>query len=128
MLAVRPMEETAELTPTQIEALRVKLEEQKRDLSSQLSATAGAAKPVKLDQTAVGRLSRMDSMQSQAIVNASREAMKTRLNQCDAALQAVERGNYGFCRLCEEPIGVKRLSAKPEAPFCLQCQRGADRR
>ena len=122
------MEEAAELTSSQIEALRAALEELERDLGYQLNATAGAAKPVKLDQTAVGRLSRMDSMQSQAMANAAREATKTRLHQCNAALQAVERGEYGFCRLCEEPIGVKRLSAKPEAPFCLQCQRGADRR
>ena len=122
------MKEAAELTTSQIEALRASLERLKRDLNSQLDANAGAAKPVKLDQTAVGRLSRMDSMQSQAMANAARQAMTTRLNQCSAALQAVEQGEYGFCRMCEEPIGVKRLSAKPEAPFCVKCQRGADRR
>ena len=101
---------------------------QKRDLVSQLDSSASAAKPVKLDQTAVGRLSRMDSMQSQAMATAARQAMAIRLNQCKAALQAVERGEYGFCRRCEEPVGPKRLSAKPEAPFCLNCQRNADRR
>ncbi len=122
------MEEAAALTSTQIEELRAALEELKRDLGSQLVDTDDAAKPVKLDQTAVGLLSRMDSMQSQAMANASREAMKTRLNQCVAALKAVEQSEYGLCRLCEEPIGVKRLSAKPEAPFCLKCQRRSDKR
>ena len=40
----------------------------------------------------------------------------------------IGRGGYGFCRKCEEPIASKRLRARPEAPFCLECQRGADRR
>jgi DnaK suppressor protein len=122
------MEEGRELSTSQIQVLRAELEELERDLRLQLDSGADAAKPVKLDQTAVGRLSRMDSMQSQAMVNAARDAMKIRLDQCRAALQAVQQGEYGFCRRCEEPIGVKRLTAKPEAPFCLQCQRGADRR
>ena len=122
-----PVEEAAELTTSQIEVLGAELEKLERELKSQLEANASAAKPVLLDQTAVGRLSRVDSMQSQAMANAARQAMMNRLKQCNAALQAVERGEYGFCRMCEEPIGVKRLTAKPEAPLCLRCQSRADR-
>ena len=122
-----PVEEAAELTTSQIEVLGAELEKLERELKSQLEANAGSAKPVLLDQTAVGRLSRVDSMQSQAMANAARQAMMNRLKQCNAALQAVERGEYGSCRICEEPIGVKRLTAKPEAPLCLRCQSRADR-
>jgi DnaK suppressor protein len=70
----------------------------------------------------------MDAMQSQAMVQATRRAMEIRLAQCDAALRAIELGEYGFCRKCEEPVGVRRLSVKPEAPFCLACQSAADQR
>jgi DnaK suppressor protein len=122
------MTEAKELTAPQIEALREKLEALARDLRFQLDASADAAKPVLLDQSAVGRLSRMDSMQSQAMALAARQAASIRLDQCKAALEAIEQGSYGSCRRCEEPIGEKRLGAKPEAPFCLECQRGADRR
>lgn len=122
------MTESDELTESAIETKRVELEQLKLELAAQLSANTDAAKPVKLDQTSVGRLSRMDSMQSQAMAQAVREGLMIRLSQCENALQAIERGEYGFCRSCEEPIGAKRLGAKPEAPFCLECQRGADRR
>lgn len=121
------MTESEALTESAIATKRVELEELKRELNARLSASADSAKPVTLDQTAVGRLSRIDSMQSQAMAKASRQGLVVRLSQCDNALEAIERGEYGFCRLCEEPIDAKRLGAKPEAPFCLRCQRGADR-
>lgn len=116
-----------ELTATQIEALRAKLEDLKEDLATQLSSHADAVKPVKLDQTAVGRVSRMDALQGQALAKATRRAMALQLAQCKAALQAVLRDEYGFCRRCQEPIGWKRLCARPESPFCMKCQRAAER-
>jgi DnaK suppressor protein len=122
------MEEAEELTAVQIEVLRSALEGLKRDLKAQLDTSASAAEPVALDQTAVGRISRVDSMQRQAMAQATRQGMLIQLRQCDAALQTVERGEYGVCRMCEEPIGIKRLNVKPEAPFCLGCQQGVDRR
>ena len=122
------MAEVAELTDAQVERLRAELARLQDDLTARLAVSADAASPVQLDQSAMGRLSRMDAMQSQAMAQAARRSMEIRLTQCNAALRAVERGEYGTCRKCEEPVGIKRLSAKPEAPFCLECQRGVDRR
>ena len=122
------MHKAGELTSTQVETLSVELARLKADLEARLAANADAARPVALDQTAVGRVSRMDAMQSQAMAKATRRTMEIQLTQCAAALRAVEQGEYGFCRKCEEAIGIKRLGAKPEAPFCLECQRGVDRR
>jgi len=121
------MEEARELTAAEVESLRTRLEEMKRDLQARLDTTAEAAKPVALDQTAVGRVSRMDALQGQAMAQATRRTMAIQLTQCSSALQAVERGEYGLCRKCEEPVGIERLRVKPEAPFCLECQRDADR-
>jgi DnaK suppressor protein len=121
------MEEAEDLTAGQVEDQRLALEQLKLDLKAQLDASASAAKPVELDQTAVGRISRVDSMQRQAMVQATRQTMQIQLQQCDAALQTIEQGEYGVCRKCEEPIGIKRLKVKPEAPFCVGCQQGADR-
>jgi DnaK suppressor protein len=122
------MTEAEELTDAQIEVLRVELARLKDELELRLNANADAAKPVVLDQTAVGRVSRVDAMQSQAMAKATRGTLKISLDQCNAALRAVERGEYGLCRKCEEPVGIKRLSVKPEAPFCLECQRAVDSR
>lgn len=121
-------EVSAELTVAQVNTLREDLETRRVDLEAQLSSNADATRPVKLDQTAVGRVSRMDALQGQAMAKATRRAMQLQLAQCKAALQALARAEYGLCRTCEEPIGFKRLSAKPEAPFCLACQAAAERR
>jgi DnaK suppressor protein len=117
-----------ELTKEQTEQLGAKLDELKAQLERQLDQVANAAKPVALDQAAVGRLSRMDAMQHQAVAKANQAQARTRLQQCQSALSALARGEYGYCRRCEEPIGYARLSARPEAPFCLSCQQRSDRR
>jgi DnaK suppressor protein len=115
-----------ELSETEAETLREQLTELIAELENTLQASAETAAPVVLDQSSVGRLSRMDAMQQQAMAKAMRQKAQLRLTQCKSALSAFDRDEYGLCRKCEEPIGYRRLSAKPEAPFCLECQRGAD--
>jgi len=115
-----------ELSDQEAAELRGQLVGLVTELEESLRTSADNAAPVLLDQTSVGRLSRMDAMQQQAMAKATREKARLRLSQCKAALSAIERHEYGLCRKCEEPIGYPRLSAKPEAPFCLSCQRGAD--
>ena len=46
------------------------------------------------------------------------------------ALHAAElrdRGSYGSCEACGEPIGEDRLAAVPEATRCIACQTAWDR-
>jgi len=118
--------DVGELTGGEAEGLRRRLVGLVAELEAALLASAASAAPVVLDQSSVGRLSRMDAMQQQAMAKATRHKAQLRLLQCKAALSAFERDEYGLCRKCEEPIGYRRLSAKPEAPFCLQCQQGVD--
>ena len=122
------MGDAEEPTAAQVETLRAELETLKATLEVRLHGSAAAAKPVELDQSAVGRVSRMDAMQSQAMVHATRRTMQLQLTQCNNALRAIEGGEYGLCRKCEEPVGIKRLRVKPEVPFCMECQRGLDQR
>jgi DnaK suppressor protein len=44
------------------------------------------------------------------------------------ALQRIEKGVFGICAECEEPIMEKRLKALPWAKYCITCQEKADRR
>jgi DnaK suppressor protein len=115
-----------ELSNAETETLRERLIELVAELEETLRMSAGAAAPVVLDQSSVGRLSRMDAIQQQSVAKATRQKAQLRLTQCKVALSAFDRDEYGLCRKCEEPIGYRRLSAKPEAPFCLECQRAAD--
>lgn len=79
---------------------------------------------VVLDQQAVGRLSRMDAMQNQAMARAGgtrRSAERTRLM---AALARMDSGDYGACEDCGEDIAAGRLSLDPAAMLCISCARG----
>ena len=116
-----------ELTAEEVAELSKSLKALEEDLSQILEATVENAKPVDLDQP-IGRLSRMDAIQQQKMHTASRDAQKIQLAQVRRARQAVEDDEYGFCRRCEEPIGVKRLQIQPEAPFCVRCQGAREQR
>ena len=91
-----------------------------------LELSREAARPVDLDQP-IGRLTRMDAMQQQSMTAASRREFDLRLRQVEQALSMIERGSYGTCRRCEEPIGIRRLEARPESPYCVECQNEIDR-
>jgi DnaK suppressor protein len=101
-------------------ALRLQIE-------ASLSGVEAETKPVDLGQP-IGRLTRMDAMQMQSMAKANKEQLKQRLQMVGVALEAIERGEYGSCRLCEEPIGEARLNARPESAFCIACQERAERR
>ena len=40
----------------------------------------------------------------------------------------MERGEYGLCRRCDEPIAYRRLKARPESPYCIACQDEIERK
>lgn len=110
-----------ELTTAQLAELERDLHALKISLESDLQTRAAEASPVELDQARVGRLSRMDALQQQHLAAASKAATEHRLNLTRHALSAFGEDEYGFCAKCEEPIGYRRLKARPEAAFCVAC-------
>ncbi len=51
-----------------------------------------------------------------------REREQGLISKIDAALEKIEEGSFGECRLCGEDIGVKRLKARPVAELCIECK------
>jgi DnaK suppressor protein len=99
---------------TRLLALRAELEG--------IAATGDeSAAVVELDQSKVGRLSRMDAMQAQAMAQASGNRRKAMLVNITAALKRIDDGDFGFCRDCDEPINPKRLEFDPTATQCIEC-------
>ena len=80
-----------------------------------------AASTVELDQTRVGRLSRMDALQGQAMSKATRQRRETELRRIAVALKRIESGDYGYCLECDEEIAPERLDIEPAAPLCINC-------
>lgn len=113
----------SDLTPEQLEQFRENLLVAKASAEELLTQTADAA-PVERSGSAIGRLTRMDALQMEAMAKMNRRQLQVRLQQIDAALSALDRDVYGTCRNCKEPIGIQRLEALPEAPFCVYCQEG----
>ena len=97
------------------------------ELKQLLDNSSDGAQPVSLDEP-IGRLSRMDAMQQQSMVQANRRTTQTRLTRIDAALRRHASDEYGLCMECEEEIGYARLKAQPEAPFCIECQSNKETR
>ena len=115
-----------ELTSQQIAALKNLLLERRTELEKLIEDAEEGSQPVSLDQP-IGRLSRMDALQQQSMSQASRQAARQGLEQVKAALQRIASGDYGYCVECEEDIDFARLQARPEAPFCIDCQSGRER-
>ena len=93
----------------------------REELRELLDNSADGAQPVSLDEP-IGRLSRMDAMQQQKMVQANRRTAEIRLKRVDSALRRHAEDEYGLCVECEEEIGYARLKARPETPFCISCQ------
>jgi len=115
------------LNARNLEQLKRLLLELHAELGEQLSNSVEASKIVPLDQTSVGRISRMDAMQQQNMAVSTRHKTKTRYQRVQAALQAMAADDYGYCGSCDETIPLRRLLAQPEATLCIQCQGSADR-
>lgn len=109
------------LISEQCEELRQALLALREELESLLKSSEAGAKPVDLDQP-IGRLSRMDAMQQQSMVQANRRAAQQRIIHVERALRRLKEGAYGLCSECDEDIGFARLQARPETPFCINCQ------
>ena len=80
-----------------------------------------AEQTVELDQARVGRLSRMDAMQAQAMSKETGRRRRQKLIQIEAALRRIEENDYGTCQECGEDIATARLEADPTVLLCIDC-------
>lgn len=107
-------------------ALRSRMETELVELAALRATHQEDSAPVDLDQQSVGRLSRMDAMQRQAMAVASEARRATRIEALRRALERVATGEYGRCFSCDEPIATGRLDADPTVLLCVTCARRAE--
>ena len=115
------------LSESQLEELRADLTGLAEELQSLVDGTTEAARPVELDQPAMGRVSRIDAIQQQQMLEANRHAQRARIQLVHSALRRFEEDEYGDCMTCGETIGYPRLKISPETPFCIDCQSKRER-
>lgn len=108
-------------TPEQLAELRAVIEDELRSLRRSMKISEETSAPVTLDQTTVGRLSRMDAMQSQAMQQQLHERELGRLGSLESALRRIDEGTFGTCTACASAIPFGRLLVLPEARTCAVC-------
>ena len=58
----------------------------------------------------------------------ARDRERKLLSKIDEALRRIEEGSYGFCEETQEPIGLRRLEARPIATLSIEAQERHERR
>lgn len=104
-----------------VQRYRARLLDEAAKLRAASDQSQADRRPVELDQQSVGRLSRMDAMQQQAMASAQDSRRQARLVAINAALRRLEEGDFGFCTDCGDFIGLSRLDLDPVLMRCVPC-------
>ncbi len=107
-----------------LEHFRQLISQRLSDLEAQSAAGQDAQSVVELDQQAVGRLSRMDALQNQAMAKAQQARRDTEVHRLQAALIRMDEGEFGYCEDCGEEIARGRLELDLAASKCVSCASG----
>ena len=103
------------------EDIKQRLETMEIEIKTLLGGTRQDSKPIDLELP-IGRLSRADAIQMQNMAELNKRQLEIKLEQVECALISIDEGSYGSCRSCKGEIHPDRLDARPETPFCIDCQ------
>jgi len=122
----KPTEKEAYMNPVMLEYFRRKLQQWKLeivkeadDLLHELKDEGGMQEPDIADRASVET--------EVALEFRTRDRQRKLIGKIDEALERIERGEYGFCEETGEPIGVKRLEARPVATLSVEAQERHER-
>ncbi|WP_404298521.1 TraR/DksA family transcriptional regulator [Halomonas sp.] len=104
-----------------IEAITRQLEDTRAELIDDSYQSKESRATVMLDQQSVGRLSRMDALQGQAMAKAGEDRRQLVLRRIEAALARIGHEEFGECIDCGEWIAAKRLQWDPTVLKCIDC-------
>ncbi len=104
-----------------IERRKEQLLQMKSELLELQEMARETAESVQLDQARIGRLSRMDAMQSQQMALEADRRRERQLVAIEGALRRIESGDYGICFICGDEISANRLAINPANTRCMEC-------
>ena len=109
------------MTNDQISQFKQNLLAQRDELQELEQEFSKSGSTVILDQSSVGRLSRMDAIQDQQIALETSRRRQLHAQKIEGAFNRIESGDFGYCYICEEEIDIRRLEADPSNTRCLKC-------
>jgi len=104
-----------------IETYKAQLVQRQEQIWKVSSDSVDGRQTVELDQTNSGRLTRANALQSQAMAQETDRRRQAELKRIDSALARLDDGEFGFCVVCGEEIGLERLNMDPAVPTCIDC-------
>ena len=109
------------ITIAKLNEYRRRLQLERDGMRRLTSISADGRKPVELDQTTQGRLSRIDALQVQEMALEQERRRGIKVQRIESALRRIEAGGFGYCTSCGDDIEPKRLANDPAVPLCLAC-------
>jgi len=100
---------------------RKRLLARQAELREEQRKSSESREPVTLQQDSVGRLSRMDALQQQAMAQATQRRREAEMQRIRAALARLDEGEWGWCLTCGEEIAEARLGHDPSVAQCVSC-------
>lgn len=114
-----------ELSKQDLRQFKTQLFKRKKELTDLSHSTTENRKAVSLDQQKIGRISRIDAIQQQAMAKGIEHRRHTELNRIEQAIERLKNGEYGYCLRCDELIDKKRLIHDPSLPLCINCAKNS---
>jgi DnaK suppressor protein len=121
----RPSDDEEFMSPTQIEYFRQKLLRWRADLLAESSETLNHLKEESLSEPDVTDRATLETDRFTELRTRDRE--RKLIAKIDSALERIEIGTYGYCEETDEPIGLRRLDARPIATLSLEAQERHER-
>lgn len=109
------------MTPAQKQTYLKQINERLQALDKEDEIAAENRGTVILDQQSVGRLSRMDALQQQAMAKATHSRRAQERAKLKSALKRLSSDEFGYCDDCGEDIDPRRLALNPALTRCMTC-------
>lgn len=106
---------------TDLQKYKHLLEQQRDELMSSQQRAQSSTQTVELDQASVGRVSRVDALQSQSMAVETTRLRQQQLRKISTALALIESDDYGYCSICDDEIDPRRLEIDPASIMCVPC-------
>jgi DnaK suppressor protein len=121
----RPSEDEEFMGPFQVEYFRQKLLRWRAELLADSSETLRHLQEESLLKPDLTDRASLET--ERAIELRTRDRERKLISKIDQALQRLDSGTYGYCEETDEPIGIRRLEARPIATLSIEAQERHER-
>jgi DnaK suppressor protein len=120
-----PSDDEPFMNEKQKEYFRRKLNAWKDEIAEESKATIAALQEENNNHPDL--TDRASSESERSLELRTRDRQRKLVAKIDAALRRIEEGTYGYCEVTGEPIGLKRLDARPVATLSIEAQEAHER-